>query len=106
VDRRPRTCFEQIRARKEFGIEVGEPKVNWPALVERKNKVVKQLTGGVKILLNGRGVEIVQGAAKLPAPNRVASKRGAAHRALRRHVMIATGASPRCRRASSSTASA
>src|ERR1043166_4846977 len=40
--------LEQIRNAKEFGIEVGEPKVNWPLLLERKNKVVKQLTGGVK----------------------------------------------------------
>ena len=60
--------FEQIRRAKEFGIEVGEPRVNWPVLVERKNKVVKQLTGGVKILLNGRGVEIVKGTARLTAP--------------------------------------
>src|SRR5574341_1371773 len=47
--------FEQIRRAKEFGIDVGEPRVNWPVLVERKNKVVKQLTGGVKTLLGGRG---------------------------------------------------
>ena len=55
--------LEQIRRAKDFGIEVGEPRVNWGWMVERKNKVVKQLTGGVKTLLAGRGVEIVHGAA-------------------------------------------
>src|SRR5512136_275904 len=47
--------YEQIRRAKEFGIEVGEPRVNWGALVDRKNRVVKQLTGGVGALLKGRG---------------------------------------------------
>src|SRR5580765_7359140 len=64
--------YDQIRRAKEFGIEVGEPKIRWDWLVERKNKVVKQLTSGVGILLKGRGVEIFYGAAKLTSPNRIA----------------------------------
>ena len=40
--------FEQIKRAKEFGIVVGEPQIDWPALVARKNKIVKQMTGGVK----------------------------------------------------------
>jgi len=85
--------FEQIRRAKEFGIEVGEPRVNWPALVERKNKVVKQLTGGVKTLLSGRGVEIVKGAARLTSANRVAVSGATGSTELSAdHVMIATGA--------------
>jgi dihydrolipoamide dehydrogenase len=85
--------LEQIRRAKEFGIDVGEPKVNWPALVERKNKVVKQLTGGVKILLNGRGVEIVKGSARITAPGRIAvtGATGAAELSAD-SIMIATGA--------------
>jgi len=85
--------FEQIRRAKEYGIEVGEPRLNWTALVERKNKVVKQITGGVRILLNGRGVEIVKGAGRLTAANRVAVEAGGATTELSAdHVMIATGA--------------
>src|SRR5574341_832265 len=85
--------FEQIRRAKEFGIDVGEPRVNWPVLVERKNKVVKQLTGGVKTLLGGRGVEIVKGAGKLTAPNRIAVTGAAGSAELSADsIMIATGA--------------
>ena len=63
--------FEQIRRAREFGIDVGEPKVRWDWLVERKNKIVKQLTGGVKSLLAGRQVEIFRGTARLTSPNRI-----------------------------------
>src|SRR5258706_16462182 len=64
--------FEQIKRAKEYGIEVGEPRVNWGWLLERKRKAVKQLTGGVKTLLQGRQVEILRGAAKLTGPHRLA----------------------------------
>ena len=85
--------FEQIRRAKEFGIDVGEPRVNWPVLLERKNKVVKQLTGGVKTLLGGRGVEIVKGSGKLTAPNRIAVTGAAGSTELSADsIMIATGA--------------
>jgi dihydrolipoamide dehydrogenase len=63
--------YEQIQRAKEFGIEVGPPKVNWGWLVERKRKIVSQMTGGVKILLQGRQVDILKGTAKLSAPNRL-----------------------------------
>src|SRR2546427_5225692 len=56
--------YDQIRRAKEFGIDVGEPAIRWDWLVERKNKVVKQMTGGVGVLLKGRGVEIVRGTAR------------------------------------------
>jgi dihydrolipoamide dehydrogenase len=86
--------LEQIRRAKEYGIEVGEPKVRWDWLLERKNKVVKLLTGGVGALLKGRQVEIVRGRARLAGPNRVvvAKKEGGAAELSTRHVMLATGA--------------
>src|SRR5262245_7413141 len=85
--------FEMIRRAKEFGIEVGEPRVNWPALLERKNKVVKQLPDGVGVLLKGRCVEIVKGKARLTSPNRMTvAGAGATTELTADHVMIATGA--------------
>ena len=56
--------YDQIRRAREYGIEVADPRIRWEWLVERKNKVVKQLTGGVKILLTGRQVEIFHGHAR------------------------------------------
>ena len=85
--------FEQIKRAREFGIDVGEPKINWPVLVERKNKVVKQLTGGVKQLLAGRGVDIHPGAARLTAPGRLVVTTAAGQTELTAdNIMLATGA--------------
>jgi dihydrolipoamide dehydrogenase len=86
--------YEQIKHAKEFGIDVGEPKINWGQLVARKNKVVKQLTGGVGALLKGRKVEIFRGRARLTAANRmiVEGADGKKEEISADHVMLATGA--------------
>ena len=86
--------LEQIRRAREFGIEVSEPKINWGLLLERKNKVVKQLTSGVKTLLTGRQVDIHRGAAKLTAPNQVAvsGPDGKSTQLTADNVILATGA--------------
>jgi dihydrolipoamide dehydrogenase len=87
--------YEQIKRAKDYGIEVGEPKIMWPALVERKNKIVKQMTGGVKTLLSGRGVDIHRGVAQLTSANRiaVALAGGGTQELTTDHVVLATGAS-------------
>src|SRR5882762_853447 len=64
--------LEQIKRAKEYGIEVGEARINWGWLLERKQKVVKQLTGGVKTLLQGRQVEIFRGTARLTGAHKIA----------------------------------
>jgi dihydrolipoamide dehydrogenase len=86
--------FEQIRHAKEFGIDVGEPKIHWGNLVARKDKVVKQLTGGVGALLKGRKVEIFRGRAQLTAANRmvVEGANGTKEEITADHVILATGA--------------
>jgi dihydrolipoamide dehydrogenase len=85
--------YEQIKRAREFGIEVGEPRIHWGWLLERKQKVVKQLTGGVKTLLQGRHVEIVAGTAKLTGPHRVAvAARDGGQELTADHVIVATGA--------------
>jgi dihydrolipoamide dehydrogenase len=86
--------YEQIKRAKEYGIEVGEPKIQWPWLVERKNKVVKQMTGGVKTLLAGRQVEIFKGTAKLTGPHgaQVALHDGGSAGVTADHFILATGA--------------
>ncbi len=86
--------YEQIKRAKEYGIVVGEPQIDWSALVARKNKIVKQMTGGVKQLLSGRQVDIVKGTAKLTATNRiaVALNDGGTSELTTDHIILATGA--------------
>jgi dihydrolipoamide dehydrogenase len=85
--------YEQIKRAKDYGIEVGEPRIQWDWLLERKNKIVKQMTGGVKTLLSGRGVEIHKGVAKLTAANRMVVTAGDTRTELAADsIMLATGA--------------
>jgi dihydrolipoamide dehydrogenase len=85
--------LEQIKRAKEYGIEVGEPRVRWDWLIERKTKVVRQLTGGVKTLLSGRGVDIHRGAARLTSPNKMVVTAGEQKSELSADsIMLATGA--------------
>jgi dihydrolipoamide dehydrogenase len=86
--------YEQIKRAREFGIEVGEPRVRWDWLLERKNKVVKQLTGGVGALLKGRNVEVFRGTARLTAPGRlvVELRDGTRQELIADDIVIATGA--------------
>jgi dihydrolipoamide dehydrogenase len=86
--------FEQIKRAKEYGIVVGEPQIDWAALVARKNKIVKQMTGGVKQLLSGRQVDIHKGTAKLTSANRIAIAKadGGTDEITTDHVVLATGA--------------
>src|SRR5439155_22029752 len=70
------------------------PRVRWDWLIERKSKVVKQLTSGVKVLLSGRQVEIIRGVARLVSANRVvvAQPQGGNLELAADHVILATGA--------------
>jgi dihydrolipoamide dehydrogenase len=86
--------YELIRRAKEFGIEVGEPRLNWQWLLERKRKIVSTLVNGVKQQLGGREVAILRGRARLTAPHRfvVQLKEGGAEEYSADHIILATGA--------------
>ena len=58
---RSQEVFHLSERAAEFGIQVKIEGVDWPKVLARKNKVVKQLTGGVRFLLRKAGVEVVDG---------------------------------------------
>ncbi|MBI2346226.1 MAG: dihydrolipoyl dehydrogenase [Deltaproteobacteria bacterium] len=64
--------LESVRKAAAMGIE-GIPadgvRVNVAALMDRKNRVVTTLRGGVEQLMKGHGVEVVRGAGRLKAPD-------------------------------------
>jgi len=88
--------FEQ--ANKEFekhGIEVGEVKLDLSVMMQRKNKVVAELTQGVSSLLKSNKVEFISGTAKLLADNKleVINVDGNTSSYTADNVIIATGSS-------------
>ncbi len=56
---------------KDHGIEVSDPKIDIAKMLERKDKIVKQLTGGIGGLFKANGVTSIEGMGKLLANKQV-----------------------------------
>jgi dihydrolipoamide dehydrogenase len=62
----------EVREAGDFGIRVGEPEIDYPAVMERRGKVIKTLTGGVAGLLKKNGIEVIEGEGRLAGAGEVA----------------------------------
>lgn len=88
--------FHTVREAKEFGVQVAEPAFDWQAGLERKQRVVEQLVGGLGTLLKARKVEVVNGYGRIDGPGRVRVDTGEGETVVEgRNVIIATGTVPR-----------
>ncbi|MBJ7599421.1 MAG: dihydrolipoyl dehydrogenase [Candidatus Nephthysia bennettiae] len=65
--------LQAVRRAGEFGVRVGEPEVDWPAMQARKDSVVKNLRQGVQGLLKANGVEMITARGRLLGGNRVSA---------------------------------
>lgn len=87
-------------AKKDFanhGIKTGKVSMDLAAMMARKTRVVQDLTDNVRKLLEGNKVEIVHGAARLSAGDRVDILKGAGgkKKSLRAEkILLATGSTP------------
>jgi len=60
--------YKDMMHASSFGIDISNPssiQINWPNMMERKNKVVTQLVGGIEQLLRHNKVDVIQGEAKI-----------------------------------------
>ncbi len=64
--------LSEIREADEFGIKVGEPEVDFAAVMARRERVVKTLTGGVSGLLKKNKIDLIEGAGALAGAGTVA----------------------------------
>src|ERR1700750_3076785 len=53
--------LQEIRDADDFGLKVGEPEVDYPAVMERRAKVIKTLAGGVAGLFKKNKIEYIEG---------------------------------------------
>ncbi|HEX6548634.1 MAG TPA: dihydrolipoyl dehydrogenase [Candidatus Dormibacteraeota bacterium] len=63
--------LKAVRHAGEFGVKVGEPEVDWPAMQARKDRVVGGMRQGVQGLLRANGVEMIVGRGRLAGAGRV-----------------------------------
>ena len=79
----------------DHGIEVSAPKLDIPKMMERKNKIVAQLTMGVGGLFKANKVTSIIGEAKVLSANQVeVSNEGKTEIIETKNVVIASGSSP------------
>jgi dihydrolipoamide dehydrogenase len=87
-----------VQAKNHFakhGIKVGKLGLDLPAMLARKDKVVKGLTDGVAFLFRKNKIAWINGAARVPAPGRVAVKAGGEESVLETaRILLATGSEP------------
>ncbi len=78
------------------GIKIAKVELDLPAMLDRKNKVVSQLTGGISGLFKKNGVTGYAGTAKVTAPGKVAVKLndGKAVDLEAAAILLATGSEP------------
>src|ERR1700739_2314834 len=62
----------EVREAGDFGIKVSEPEIDYPAIMARREKVIKPLTGGVSGLFKKNGIELIEGEGALAGPGTVA----------------------------------
>lgn len=89
--------FQQAREEaSDHGIQIGEVRLDLAAMMERKDKVVRELSGGIQFLFKKNGIERIQGEARLLEAGRVeVSQGGDQTREIRaKAVLLATGSVP------------
>ncbi len=64
--------YQTVKQAAHFGVDVGDPVVNLPRMLTRKEEVIQQLRGGVSLLLMERGVDVIKGEGRFISPGQVA----------------------------------
>src|ERR687889_949356 len=63
--------LQEIRDADEFGLKVADPEVDYAAVMARRGKVIKTLTGGVAGLFKKNKIEYIEGHAGLTGDGNV-----------------------------------
>ena len=88
--------YEDFQRASEFGFEVKEVKVNWPAMIARKTKIVNKHAKGIEFLFKKNKVESMQGWGRIVGPGRVSvEKDGKKTEIEATNIMLATGSDAR-----------
>ena len=88
--------FDTFKRAKEFGIDVKEFSLNWPATLARKDYVVNKHAKGIEFLFRKNKVDKMQGWGRWAGPGRVTvEKDGQITEVEATHIMFGTGSAAR-----------
>lgn len=85
-----------VRRAAEYGIEVGEVRVDFAKAMARQRQVVDRLRRGIQFLFKKQGVELLAGTARFADPHRLvlAGPDGTEARLEADRILVATGSRP------------
>lgn len=63
--------YSKIKKADQFGIDVQNPAINLPKMIDRKNRIVNQLKKGLESLIKENGIALVRGEARLTGPHQL-----------------------------------
>lgn len=91
------SVYRTVAGAKEYGVQAGQPTVDFSVSLDRKQKVVDQLFRGLSSLVKGRGITVVPGTGQLLADGSVVvTASDQTVTTLRAdHVILASGSVPR-----------
>jgi dihydrolipoamide dehydrogenase len=77
---------------KQHGITTGELRLDLPVMMERKNRIVRELADGLTFLMRKNAIQVFRGAGRVVAPGRVRVETDEAVEDLAaRFILLATG---------------
>jgi dihydrolipoamide dehydrogenase len=93
------TSHKYIEAQEQFGIhgiKANKVGIDVPAMIDRKNKVISQLTQGIEGLFAANKVNGIAGTGKLISANKIVVTRhdGKQEELTAKHIILATGSVP------------
>jgi len=87
--------YDQLRRADKLGIRVGEASLDFSKVQGHKSGVIDRLRKGIAAMFKAKGVELIQGTARLDGANTVRVELSDGKRTLSaRNVLIATGSRP------------
>jgi dihydrolipoamide dehydrogenase len=89
--------LEEARHAADVGVAAREVRLDMPAALKHKEKIVRQSTNGITFLMKKNRVDVASGFGRLAGPGRVAvtGPDGAETVHVAKNVIIATGSTPR-----------
>jgi dihydrolipoamide dehydrogenase len=89
--------LEEARHGAEVGVASREVRLDFPAAMKHKEKVVRQSTNGVSYLMKKNKVEVAAGFGRIAGPGRISvtGAGGAETTYAAKNILIATGSTPR-----------
>ncbi len=83
--------YRKMTHAEDYGLKIKDLRLDMPALLQRKNKVVDINTGGIAALFKANGIEHIHGEAVVTAPGRI---RVGKEEVAAKKIIVATGGRP------------